>query len=545
MKNIFYLFLFVFGSVCYSQSFIEDQYVYGGSFGTEPIKILQANGNIYILLTNASVPLSGNLTAEDIGGGGLEALVICMNQNGQSLWQKMYGGTSGDVPLDMIDVGDGLVMAISSSSAPGTGNKTSELFTDEQFASSDYWIVKINYNGDIVWQKTYGSYEQDRPSSLMLTDSGNILVTGYCAFSAASTSELTGNKTVPNKGRTDIWAILLDEQGNDIWQQTYGVETPNQSYVGINNAALLPNGDMLILGKCAFPGISGDKTEESLGYNGWLLCVDPNGNKLWDRIYGGFGAENAGSVIVDGQDVFLIFESSTDLTGNKTVPRKGVRDIWVIKTDFEGNIIAQTSFGDSGENLFYGAYLHENRIIISTLGDSELPSIDKSEPSRGGLDMWIVSFDKGTLELVNEKTYGGSESERTKSVVYFENHIFAVGWSSSNVSGDKTLPNYGEANAWILKLNPTHLLQTSEQQISKPSLYPVPSNGVLNISFLDYFELKSASLSDVSGKVVQEKIFSGENQKSISIDVKDLIPGVYILHLESIKSSVKMQVVIE
>jgi len=70
----------------------------------------------------------------------------------------MFCGDRADSPTDIIDAGDGVLISMASSSSSGTGNKTSELFTNQEFPFPDYWLVKLDYDGNIVWQKTYGIY---------------------------------------------------------------------------------------------------------------------------------------------------------------------------------------------------------------------------------------------------------------------------------------------------------------------------------------------------------------------------------------------------
>lgn len=529
---LFYISCFVVVTLN-AQNFVVQQYLFGGTGVEEPIKILKKNNVLYLLLRSGSLHNTGNLSFESLECFGNNTVVIKLDGTGSSVWQKLICGNASDTPTDIIDTGDGLLIGISSMSASGSGNKTSELFTNQEFPFSDYWLVKLDYDGNIVWQKTYGSYESDWPLSLSLANNGNILVTGYSAFlSGGFNQNVTGNKTAVNKGGTDTWVLLLDENGDEIWQKTIGVATGNQSYISTRNGLVLPNGNFLICSGVSYQGASGDKTAINFGgSDAWLVCLDQNGNQLWDKVYGGDGGETYGQIIVSDNNVFCIFQSSSGISGNRTSATKGLTDILVYKLDFDGNVISQNNFGDAGMTDIYSAYLHEDKIILCLIPDSEVPSYDKSEPSRGEMDLWILSFDTETLELVNEKTYGGSENDVARSVVFFDEHLYITGWSASNVSGDKTIPNFGLGNAWILKVNPTHLLTINEHVLINSTIFPNPATNQINISFSEPTKLKKAILYDISGKVVLEQDLSSNFEAVYVVNTQGLARGVYSLSL--------------
>lgn len=530
-----------------AQSFILDQFVFGGDWSDEPIKSISANESLYVIFKLGSPTGTGNWNFDNLDCGGFRTLLVKLDETGQSLWQKMFCGNASDTPTDMIDVGDGVLISMASTSSSGTGNKTSELFTNQQFPFPDYWLVKLDYDGNIVWQKTYGSYESDRPLSLSLANNGNILVTGYSAFLSGGFNEnVTGNKTAVSKGGSDTWVLLLDENGDEIWQRTIGVATGNQSYISARNGLVLPNGNFLICSGASYQGASGDKTAINFGpANAWLVCLDQNGNQLWDKVYGGDGGEYYGHIIASDNHVYCIVQSSSGISGNRTSTTKGLTDILVYKLDFDGNIISQNNFGDAGMTDIYSSYLHENRIILCLIPDSEVPSLDKSEPSRGEMDLWILSFDTETLELVNEKTYGGAESDLARSVVFFDDHLYITGWSASGVSGDKTVPNFGLGNAWVLKVNPTHLLTTNEHVLINSTIFPNPTTNQINISFSEPTKLKKAILYDMSGKAVLEQDLSSSFEAVYVVNTKGLAGGVYSLSLVGEGFVKTQQVVVE
>jgi hypothetical protein len=547
MKYIFIITTFLSLNLC-AQSFITDQFLFGGTGNDEPIKIIESQNKLYLLCKGGSLTNTGNLTYTDPGCGATRTLLICLDENGNSLWQKVYCGNSADVPTDFIDVGDGFVIAMSSFSEAQTGNKTSPLYVNitQPFPYSDYWLVKVDYEGNIIWQKTYGSDQTDWP--LALSAQGNdLLVVGYSDRNDAGfDGNVSGNKTVANKGRTDTWLLLLDENGDELWQKTLGVVSSDISWTETHGGVILPNGKILVSHSSSYQGVSGDKTVENFGSrNAWLVCLDSNGNQLWDKVYGGEAGENNAKFVVSENHVFYILESNSGVAGNRTSPTKGESDILIYKLDFDGNIIDQTNFGTDGISGIYAAYLHDNRIILSLIPGVNEISIDKSEPGRGGLDAWFLSFDTQTLDLVNEKTYGGPTNDHPRSVVFHDNSLYITIHTGTGTGGDKTIDNFGFVNAWMLKVNPTHLLTINDEVLMGSQVYPNPSTNLINISFSEPTKLSKAVLYDLSGKVVREQDLSSSFEAQYVVNTKGLASGVYSLSLFGDGFVQSRQVVVE
>ena len=86
--------------------------------------------------------------------------------------------------------------------------------TEENFGEGDYWIVKLDKNANIEWQKTYGGSADDHPKTIAFTDKGYLI-------GGESRSNSSGNKRENIEGGTDLWVIYLDKNGNELWQKTY------------------------------------------------------------------------------------------------------------------------------------------------------------------------------------------------------------------------------------------------------------------------------------------------------------------------------------
>src|SRR5204862_5024756 len=97
-----------------------------------------------------------------------------------------------------------------SSSGP-SGNKTSAWY-----GQNDYWVLRLDKDGNKLWENTYGAAGDERISKILILTNGDILLAGY------SSSGTNSIKTAPNRGSYDYWLVKIDPNGNKIWDKTYG-----------------------------------------------------------------------------------------------------------------------------------------------------------------------------------------------------------------------------------------------------------------------------------------------------------------------------------
>lgn len=127
------------------------------------------------------------------------------------LWEKSYGGKHADYLFDALPTADyGFILAGSSLSNK-SGNKDSNNNGD-----LDYWVWKMNENGDLDWQKSFGGNGSDLLQSIKNTKDGGFILAG------TSSSNANFQKKEACKGLSDFWVIKLDAKGEEQWQKTIG-----------------------------------------------------------------------------------------------------------------------------------------------------------------------------------------------------------------------------------------------------------------------------------------------------------------------------------
>jgi len=140
---------------------------YGGSDDEEATSILQTSDGGYIVAgyTNS------------FGSGG-DIWILKLNENGSVEWQKAYGRGS-DMTYFIQQTSDGgyIVVGVTESLEPTVWWK-------------DIWVLKLDENGNVEWQKTYGEYGVDIAESIQLTSDGGYIVAGYTYSFGAGYSDV-------------------------------------------------------------------------------------------------------------------------------------------------------------------------------------------------------------------------------------------------------------------------------------------------------------------------------------------------------------------
>ncbi len=124
--------------------------------------------------------------------------MIKLDENGNIMWQNTIGGNWNDDLYDILQTSDGGYISCGYSISPISGDKT-----EADFGSGDYWIVRLDMNGNIIWQNTIGGDTPDYAHAICKMDDNSYAVAG------SSGSNVSGDKTEPSEGGNDFWIIKL------------------------------------------------------------------------------------------------------------------------------------------------------------------------------------------------------------------------------------------------------------------------------------------------------------------------------------------------
>ncbi|WP_231367674.1 T9SS type B sorting domain-containing protein [Gillisia sp. JM1] len=450
-RNFLIILSILYSVHCQSQSNIVWQNTLGGSKNDALHHMITArNGNI-ILSGYSQSNISGDISENSRGI--IDYWISEINKNdGKLIWQKTIGGSYFDLANSTIETSDGgyLIGGYSNSNISGEKSENSR-------GKDDYWVVKLDSQRNILWDRTYGGDDTDRLFSVLETNDGGYILVGE------SQSNISGEKSENSRGITDMWIVKINSLGDIEWQRTIGGSQRDSA-----KKIIKAHDGGYIIGGSSMSDISGEKTENSrssfLVADYWILKIDESGDIKWQKTIGGNNGDNLsslkpttnGNYIVGGTSGSNISSEKSENSVCNSV------DAWVLKLDKNGNVLWQKTLGgDSTDWESYVSETNDNGFIVG-ISTSSNTSGNKSEDNPGERNFWLVKLNsEGTIEW--DKTIGGTETDQLNSVLAASDgsYIFG-GWSTSNASGDKSENTNGGWDQWIVKLQMNSINESSE-----------------------------------------------------------------------------------
>ncbi|MGV2450262.1 UNVERIFIED_CONTAM: T9SS type A sorting domain-containing protein [Ralstonia mannitolilytica] len=249
-----------------------------GSFSDEEARAV-------IQTTDLGFFVAGNVQNSSKGYGSKDVLIIKLDKDGKELSQLILGGKGLDEVEKMIPTRDGgaLLGMYSRSSEVKAGSGKLEAGSGVKidayskasgnYGEGDYWIVKLDKNGKIEWEKNFGGKGDDHIRTLALTSDGYVI-------GGESRSERSRNKNVGIKEGTDIWLVFLKENGDEQFQKSYnfGNRDVLMGMSVLHSADDKGTKGMLLGGYTQAEGRI-EKDDESF----WLLYLDQLGTEQWRK----------------------------------------------------------------------------------------------------------------------------------------------------------------------------------------------------------------------------------------------------------------------
>jgi hypothetical protein len=265
---------------------------YGGIGRDNCWSILKTDDNGFVLM--------GETTSYDNGGG--DAWLVKLDEYGNELWNKSYGGNRADYGFDVVQNSDeGYTIA------GGTRTYTK--------GDHDTWLVKTDYLGNEIWNNSYGGENRDQGYALMESSDGGFVI---CGGSGSYTP-----------GPNDYWIIKTDNNGNEIWNKTYGNEGYDWGYDIIETKD----------GEYIFTGGTDTSIDHSHILDIGIISINKEGEIIWDESFNKPPAKNRwdeGYSIIETDDNNLLIGG---IAHTYHWFKEGEGDGWIIKTDCNGNII--------------------------------------------------------------------------------------------------------------------------------------------------------------------------------------------------------------
>ncbi len=527
MKRLFFICILALINSLLSYSKASAQTIYkfsdkviGGNGSDIIIDGVQLSTGHYLLAGHSDSQISGNKSESNRGG--YDYWMLEMGQNTNVIWDKTFGGFSSDYLYSITVFQNSILLAGMSYSSQEADksepNRGTPIFT------SDYWFIKTNLSGTKIFDKTFGTPDNDGLVKVIASKDNYYLIGSACSCGG-------GDMTDTGIGHTDIWIIKTDTFGVKIWDKNFGGingETPS-------GAIMLPNGNIVIAAS-SNSSVSGTKTSPHFGNDTttsdyWIFCIDTLGNQLWDKSYGGDSIDVCNGILLSpSRFLYLFGYSRSGISGNKTEINKGDWDRWILKTDLLGNIIWQKDFGaNKSEGVAGFTFSKDYESILVTGQSSSDSGFDKSENNFVPQSQsWLLSIDTNGNKLW-DKTVRSNDIDIPGLPFYIDNHCFYyITSSGSSIGGDKTVMpvNNGLYDFWTLKYceYPNDVSEIINNE-SVFSLYPNPATGIFQLNFQTPNK-KVITVLDLNGRKI---LTTKTNEEKISLDLTTQPKGVYFI----------------
>jgi len=482
------------------------------------------------------------------------------------LWQKDIKSNTQDFLSQITTTIDGqyLITGSSIQSGPSTGSGTSN---SKQNNGYDFHLVKLNQQGEEVWEKYFSGQNHDYLSASVATQEGGFLVAG------TSYSGKGLDKKEDSKGGSDIWLVRLNEFGDELWQKTLGsssdeearsvIQTTDLGFFVAGNVQNSAKGygskDVLIvkldkngkevsqlilggkgldevekmiptkdggalLGVYSRSNTGGSKKTENYGEGDyWIIKLNKDGKVEWEKNHGGKEDDHLRTLALTSTGYLIGGESRSERSGNKLVGIEEGTDLWLI------------SLNERGEELWQKSYNFGNRDIL--MGTSVLHSAD-DKSSKGILlggytqaegkiqtddeTFWMLYLDQDGNEKWRKHVKGESRKreERLSDIkLNRDGSIILAGTSAEEL---------GKENWKIVKLGDKQLDQLIEKQDIK--IYPNPVSDYAYVEIGFDFKEADIMLYDMGGRQLQSL---KTKNKVTKINTQNLVQGVYLMTIKT------------
>jgi hypothetical protein len=431
----------------------------------------------------------------------------------------------------------------------------------------DFHLVKLNQQGEEVWEKYFSGQNHDFLSVAVATQEGGFALVG------TSFSPKGLDKKEDSKGGSDIWFIRINEFGDELWQKTLGtaqdeeakavIQTTDFGFFVAGNIQNAPKGfgskDVIVskidkngkeisqiilggkgldevekmiptidggalLGIYSRSSIGGSKKTENFGEGDfWVVKLSKDGKVEWEKNFGGKGDDHLRTLAMTSMGYIVGGESRSERSGNKTVGIEEGTDIWLI------------SLNDKGEEIWQKSYNFKNRDVLMGMnvvktGDDKsskgilLGGYTQAEGRIEADDetFWMLYLDQNGNEQWRKHVKGESrkKEERLSDIkLNRDGSIILAGTSAEEL---------GKENWKIVKLGDKQLDQLIEKQDIK--IYPNPVSDYAYVEIGFEFKEADITLYDMGGRQLQTL---KTKNKVTKMNTQNLTQGAYLITIKT------------
>jgi hypothetical protein len=494
------------------------QSCFGGTGQDIAYDIIEVPGGYFI--TGYTWSIDGDIY---FNNGLLDGWLIKTDTVGNILWEKTYGGSSGDGFFRIFPDISGNYLIVG-----GSGSSDGDISYNPYPGSESFWIVKIDIEGNIIWDKIVGGSYGDKIWNASSTLDGGVVAIGQTTSDDGDVSVFYGYK--------DTWMVKLSTEGEVEWDYTIGTGwfDIGQAIIQTSDGGYLAGSNSIIL-----EGAVGNITciPPSYGYvTGVLSKFDANMSVQWQRCFGGNNHDAiVGMLELDDGYILTGSTESTNIPGHK-----GDGDVWVVRIDFDGNIIWQKAFGGSRNEAGYNIFTSEDGgFIVAGITQSNNGDVSGNHGiSEHYTDIWMFKIN-GDGILQWQQCFGGAGREEIyKGVVRKSDNNFVIaGVTSYGPSHDVGCTPYGgnsglDKDFWVFEIlnDDTVNIVTPPASAREIKVYPNPATTETWLQLPENITLEKArvELYSPTGRLLCKAQPTSYFHK---IETANLPKGLYLVRL--------------
>jgi hypothetical protein len=419
---------------------------YGSNYVDGLNASLKTKDGGYLLGGTSSSDIGYEKSQDAIGQG--DYWVVKIDSIGNKLWDKRFGGYDIDIITSMIEVEGGSFLLAGHSKSPisSQGGKTAP-----HLGFHDYFIIKIDGNGNRIWDKSFGGNGDDVLSSIISINNGKDFI-----LAGSTTTSNNLDVTQPTFGNNDFWIIKIDSSGNKKWNKRFGGS--GDDYL---KKIITTNDNNFLLVGSSYSPISGNKSTLNKGLNDfWVIKIDTSGNKIWDKTFGGSTTDILVDVVKNNDGSFVLAGTTNSTDGDVTEPKKVFaatsKDYWILKIDALGNKIWDKRFssgeGSSDDYLRVISNISGIGYVIAGVSNGE-KGADKSGDGiiSHSDDFWVLGLDESGTK-VWDRSFGGEGEEILSNIIFSKDGSFLMtGSTNAKICQDITEICRGQYDFWVEK----------------------------------------------------------------------------------------------
>lgn len=401
-----------------------------------------------------------------------------LKANGDTIWFSHYGTEQREHANQIIQTLDGGYAMVGYSAE----------FLD---AYSSIYFLKVTNTGEVSWSKLIGGAGHENATGIVQTNSGEYYIGG--------SSQHNSN------GLFDFLLAKTNMNGDTIWTKKYGGLLNDE----VTSMRQTSDGNLILC------GYTESYMQDSIDM--YVVKVNPNGDTLWTKHFGGPLEEVASSIRETSDGGYIV-------TGNSQSFGIANDNMYVVKLNAIGDTMWTKTYGQPNR------YSRGSDIIETNDGGYAITGLIKTPSSNGGFDLYVVKIDvSGNVEWEKEFKIEPSNNLYTssygRSILQTEDGGFAISGSWFSGSTNELL---------FIKLNYDGTVRYEQpENITLCNVYPNPfsESAVLKLD-LDGSTNYTLNLFDLAGQAIQTTNIKSTEQ--IEVERGSLPSGIYFFQLRTV-----------